>query len=129
MGAWSYEELRAHIGHKLECVGYGGGLFPVNVAVECLTCHEVLFDYDHSIMGVEDDDPTPSDDDDLTKTEVETLLNDYVWYDGFIKEGLGVSNDDLVFLEAIAAELTRRGYSQNETGEWYQEEEEDAGTY
>ena len=47
MGAWNYDELKGHIGHKLVCVGYGRKEDdPDNVAVECETCGEVLFDYD-----------------------------------------------------------------------------------
>jgi hypothetical protein len=52
MGAYSYEELRAHIGHKIVCVCYGrDGEDPDNVAVECETCHVVLMDYDHPEMA------------------------------------------------------------------------------
>ena len=42
MGVTNYEELSNHIGHRLECCGYGGE----NVAIECLDCHEVLVDFD-----------------------------------------------------------------------------------
>lgn len=44
MGAHEFEELRQHIGHKIECVCYGDP--PVNVSVECITCGEVLMDLD-----------------------------------------------------------------------------------
>lgn len=42
-------ELRAHIGHEIECVGYWGhkdGEF-ANIALECATCGVVLLDFDH----------------------------------------------------------------------------------
>jgi hypothetical protein len=47
MGAYSYEDLRKHIGHKIACVCYGeDGKDPENIAVECEDCEEVLIDYD-----------------------------------------------------------------------------------
>lgn len=46
MGAWNYQELKRHIGHRIVCVAYGDYLNPINVAVECETCCEVLMDYD-----------------------------------------------------------------------------------
>lgn len=49
-----FEQLRAHIGHKVVVVGYvptNDGYVPtneesVNVSLECETCGEVLLDYD-----------------------------------------------------------------------------------
>jgi hypothetical protein len=48
MSARSYAELRYHIGHEIECVGYGRpeDPAPVNVALECVTCGVVLLDFD-----------------------------------------------------------------------------------
>lgn len=46
MSATDYKDLKRHIGHKIVCVGYGEKKNPVNVAVECETCYEVLLDYD-----------------------------------------------------------------------------------
>ena len=46
MGAWSYKELKSHIGHNVVVVAYGEADDPANVAVECEDCGEVLFDYD-----------------------------------------------------------------------------------
>ncbi len=53
MSAIDYNDLKRHIGHEIVCVGYGVGAFdrndrdnPVNVAIECETCCEVLMDYD-----------------------------------------------------------------------------------
>ncbi len=43
MSASTYEQLRNHIGHTIECVEYGGG---DNIAVECVDCCEVLLDFD-----------------------------------------------------------------------------------
>lgn len=43
MSAQSYDELHSHIGHDIACVEYGDGL---NVAVECVTCSEILLDFD-----------------------------------------------------------------------------------
>jgi len=38
-----FEELKAHVGHELECVVYGDK-YAVNASVECITCGTVLFD-------------------------------------------------------------------------------------
>lgn len=46
MAAHSYSELRQHIGHNIEVVAYGDPDEPANVAIECITCNEVLMDYD-----------------------------------------------------------------------------------
>jgi hypothetical protein len=43
MSASSYEDLRHHVGHKIKCVLYGD----VNAAIECVTCNEVLLDFDN----------------------------------------------------------------------------------
>ena len=49
MSVFCFEELLAHVGHKIVCVAYGreheyeGD--PENVAVECETCGEVLLDF------------------------------------------------------------------------------------
>ena len=40
----SFKELLQHRGHNIVCVVYGTP--PVNVAIECETCYEVLFDFD-----------------------------------------------------------------------------------
>ena len=44
MGVTSFEELMNHLGHDIEIVMYGNP--PINVAIECLTCNEVLIDFD-----------------------------------------------------------------------------------
>lgn len=41
-----YEELKYHIGHRVVVVGYGDENHPVNVAVECETCGQVIIDFD-----------------------------------------------------------------------------------
>jgi DNA-directed RNA polymerase subunit RPC12/RpoP len=47
MSALDYKDLRRHIGHSIVCVGYGEkGRVPVNVAVECEDCSEVLLSLD-----------------------------------------------------------------------------------
>lgn len=52
MGAHSYEDLKKHVGHKIEVVHYGpeheyeGD--PANVSIECVTCGEVLQDFDRA---------------------------------------------------------------------------------
>jgi hypothetical protein len=42
MSVHSYEDLVAHVDHALECVRYGSD----NVVIECVTCNEILVDYD-----------------------------------------------------------------------------------
>ena len=44
MSANTFEEMRGHIGHNIVCVRYGQDDECVNVAIECETCGEVLFD-------------------------------------------------------------------------------------
>jgi len=47
MAAYSFEDIKEHIGHEIECAGYyGDDNNPQNVAVECITCGMVLFDLD-----------------------------------------------------------------------------------
>ena len=49
-----YEKIARHIGHSIEVASYGGKLEHllnqpseiVNVAVECMDCHEVIVDAD-----------------------------------------------------------------------------------
>ncbi|TRZ51292.1 MAG: hypothetical protein D4S01_05105 [Dehalococcoidia bacterium] len=46
MSAHSYNDLRAHIGHKIACVCYGAdGEDPENIALECEDCSEVLVSF------------------------------------------------------------------------------------
>jgi len=45
MSADSYWELKNHVGHEIECVTYGKKPW-ANVALECVTCSEILLDYD-----------------------------------------------------------------------------------
>jgi hypothetical protein len=42
MASNSYQELNAHLGHKVTIANYGN----VNVAIECHNCMEILLDYD-----------------------------------------------------------------------------------
>ena len=39
-----YEKIARHIGHNIEVATYGDPI--VNVAVECMDCHEVIADGD-----------------------------------------------------------------------------------
>ena len=61
MAVSSYAELLEHGGHEIEIATYGemGARDPDNVALECMTCNEVLVDYDRP-----DDEPTNGDNDD-----------------------------------------------------------------
>jgi len=41
-----YRDLKQHIGHELHMSGYGDEDDWENVAIECLTCMEILLDFD-----------------------------------------------------------------------------------
>ena len=45
MSADNFNELVSHFGHSIVVVTYGQDS-PVNVAIECEDCFEVLLDYD-----------------------------------------------------------------------------------
>lgn len=45
MSVHSFEDLCAHLGHEIEIATYGQAE-PENVAIECMTCGEVLLDFD-----------------------------------------------------------------------------------
>jgi hypothetical protein len=49
MSVGNFEELKAHIGHKIVCVHYHNPALSTceNVAIECETCNEVLMDFDN----------------------------------------------------------------------------------
>ena len=59
MGAYDFEDLKRHLGHKIACVSYADSrvndtkttIQPQNIAVECETCNEVLLDYDRPKRG------------------------------------------------------------------------------
>ena len=41
-----YQDLKEHIGHKIVVAGYGNLVDPVNIAIECKDCGEVLLSFD-----------------------------------------------------------------------------------
>ena len=41
-----YRKILQHRGHKLVAVGYGSYADPVNAAIECETCYEVIISED-----------------------------------------------------------------------------------
>ena len=43
MAISNYNDLAPHVDHNIHCVQYGADQ---NVAIECLTCMEILVDYD-----------------------------------------------------------------------------------
>ena len=47
-----YDEIREHVGHKIECVTYGDKTTPANAALECVDCGIVLIDYDRPIEHI-----------------------------------------------------------------------------
>ena len=47
MSVCNFEDLKAHIGHRIVCVSYEKDKYIYNVAVECETCNEVLVDFDN----------------------------------------------------------------------------------
>jgi hypothetical protein len=56
MAVSNFEELFQHIGHKVECVFYGEDDNPRNVAIECIDCNEVLFEFDREEEEIDDAD-------------------------------------------------------------------------
>lgn len=42
----NYHNLSRHIGHTIGLATYGPETIPVNIAIECETCHEVIVDRD-----------------------------------------------------------------------------------
>lgn len=46
MSANSYDDLARHVGHEVEVVFYGTEDEADNVSCECLTCNEVIVDFD-----------------------------------------------------------------------------------
>lgn len=53
MSVNSYEELKEHVGHRIECAAYGDADDPANVALECVDCHVVLVDFDRPEASLE----------------------------------------------------------------------------
>jgi hypothetical protein len=64
-----FYDLKSHIGHRVVVVGYGDSCsIPVNVAIECETCGEVLVDieqpfYDENGICLECECETAEDED------------------------------------------------------------------
>lgn len=46
MSITNYDDLVQHVGHRVVVSQYGDNNDPVNVAIECEDCYEVLFDYE-----------------------------------------------------------------------------------
>jgi hypothetical protein len=46
MTANSFHDLLSHRGHEVEVAVYGPADDPLNAAIECLDCGEVLLDFD-----------------------------------------------------------------------------------
>ena len=61
----SADVLKRHVGHKVECVGYGQEEI-VNVSIECVDCNEVLFSIDAEGDAEDDDSAECDEDDDLS---------------------------------------------------------------
>jgi hypothetical protein len=49
MGVSNFKELIKHEGHKIAVVTYGVGKKPINAAIECEDCSEILLDYDREV--------------------------------------------------------------------------------
>lgn len=60
MGVSSYADLILHKGHRFECVIYGDQ--NDNVALECMTCNEVVIDYNKENGNEEVPDDNHHDD-------------------------------------------------------------------
>lgn len=57
MSIRTFADLKSHIGHEIECVGYGAtNEESVNAAIECITCGMVLIDLEEGqVVGVDDE--------------------------------------------------------------------------
>jgi hypothetical protein len=49
MSVSSFNDLKHHFGHNIVTALYGPKENPVNVAIECETCNEVLLDFDRPV--------------------------------------------------------------------------------
>lgn len=56
MACHEYDDLKHHVGHDIECVFYGDVNNPVNCSVECVTCYEVLMDFDNPDFEFKEED-------------------------------------------------------------------------
>lgn len=45
-----FEKMEAHIGHNIECVGYGkaGKHYLESCSIECIDCNEVIYNEDNN---------------------------------------------------------------------------------
>lgn len=48
MAIYSFKEAKIHVGHKLGMVMYGDN---VNCSIECLTCYEVLAEFENKFKS------------------------------------------------------------------------------
>jgi DnaJ-class molecular chaperone len=50
MAVHNFDDLYQHFGHNVVVATYGGAgnISPLNVAVECEDCHEVIIDFDRA---------------------------------------------------------------------------------
>jgi len=70
------ERLLPHLGHNIEIGNYGTEKFPINIAIECMDCNEVLIDFT--------DEPKKGDEaaqDPQRPTESEVRLLAYAYTD------------------------------------------------
>jgi len=54
-GGHGFHDLAKHVGHNIHVTTYGDG-YPENIAVECLTCNEILVDFDRPTNVPKDED-------------------------------------------------------------------------
>lgn len=100
MSAWDYKELVHHVGHDLVCVSYADG---ENVAVECETCNEVLFDYDRPNKESEEDTSLP-----LFRVEFTSVADVYVHAQDEHEAREIASEKELDWYENTCWELTEK---------------------
>ena len=48
MAIYSFDEMREHSGHEIEVAVYGEPDDPINVTIECMSCHRILVSLDPS---------------------------------------------------------------------------------
>lgn len=104
-----FADLRRHIGHKTKCVCYGDKSDPANVAIECVTCDEIIIDADN-----------PGGDADITDIGIPegdyTLIDGAAWF--------AVGNNLSIRVKAtdggVAVDIYKRGEEDGEriAGTW-----------
>lgn len=97
MGVHNFKDLIAHAGHELKCVTYNHNGKPQNVSIECITCNEVLLDFDR--LSEEEPENNP-----LLKPIADKLLGVYFKEDQLLKLFYKAPSGEYRFIEEYEIE-------------------------